>query len=125
LFQSLGFGNLDDKSLKIDNEDRKLSDIEELNRKYDQLLGEVETTDVVKFGLIPEFVGRFHIVVPLHSLSEDHLMKILTETKNSLIAQKEFLLAYDEVKIFLIQTHLKVSFLKDDRYQERKRNCVH
>ena len=58
----------------------------------------METEDVVKFGLIPEFVGRFHIVVPLHCLNEDHLVKILTETKNSLIAQKEFLLAYDEVQ---------------------------
>ncbi|XP_048736610.2 ATP-dependent Clp protease ATP-binding subunit clpX-like, mitochondrial isoform X2 [Ostrea edulis] len=105
--KSLGFGTPEDESILMENEDKKLSDIEQLNVKYDQLLGEVETTDVVKFGLIPEFVGRFHIVVPLHSLSEDHLMKILTETKNSLIAQKEFLLAYDECQLIFTDSGLR------------------
>lgn len=95
--QNFGFGVHNDKAILHEEEERTLSDIEQLNLKYDRLLGQVETEDVVKFGLIPEFVGRFHIVVPLHSLNEDHLVKILTETKNSLIAQKEFLLAYDEV----------------------------
>lgn len=97
VLQNFGFGVHNDKAILHEEEERTLSDIEQLNLKYDRLLGQIETEDVVKFGLIPEFVGRFHIVVPLHSLNEDHLVKILTETKNSLIAQKEFLLAYDEV----------------------------
>ncbi|XP_061172250.1 ATP-dependent Clp protease ATP-binding subunit ClpX-like [Saccostrea echinata] len=105
--KSFGFGNRDDKSILMEEEERKLSDIEQLNLKYDRLLSEVETMDVVKFGLIPEFVGRFHIVVSLHSLNEDHLVKILTETKNSLIAQKEFLLSYDECQLIFTDSALR------------------
>lgn len=105
--KNFGFGVHNDKAILHEEEERTLSDIEQLNLKYDRLLSQVETEDVVKFGLIPEFVGRFHIVVPLHSLNEDHLVKILTETKNSLIAQKEFLLAYDECQLIFTDSALR------------------
>lgn len=100
--QNFGFGVYNDKVILYEEEERILLDIEQLNFKYDRFLGQVETEDVVKFGLIFEFVGRFYIVVFLYSFNEDYLVKILTEIKNFLIVQKEFLLVYDEVWNFFV-----------------------
>ena len=47
--------------------------------------------DLVKFGLIPEFVGRVPVVVSLNALDKDALVKILTEPKNSLVRQYQTL----------------------------------
>ncbi len=55
--------------------------------------------DLVKFGLIPEFVGRLPIVTALEELTEDDLVRILTEPKNSLVKQYAKLLAMDGVEL--------------------------
>lgn len=49
--------------------------------------------------MIPEFVGRFPVVVPLHSLSEKMLVQILTEPKNALVPQFQTLFTMDKVKL--------------------------
>ncbi|PHU05601.1 ATP-dependent Clp protease ATP-binding subunit ClpX [Capsicum chinense] len=46
--------------------------------------GEVESDDLTAYGLIPEFVGRFQVLVSLSSLDEDQLVQVLTEPKNAL-----------------------------------------
>ena len=56
--------------------------------KRDKLLSDVEHKDLVKFGLIPEFVGRFPVLTHLDDLNVDDLCKIMTEPKNSL--EKQF-----------------------------------
>ena len=63
------------------------------------LVREVQPNDLIKFGLIPEFVGRVPIVVGLEPLDEKALVKILTEPKNALTKQFVKLLAYDGVKL--------------------------
>ena len=55
--------------------------------------------DIVKYGMIPEFVGRFPIIAQLNSLGEDDLVKILTEPKNSLVKQYQDMMLLDGVKI--------------------------
>jgi len=65
----------------------------------DALLRLVEAHDLVEFGMIPEFVGRFPVVVPFHSLTEDMLMRILTEPKNALITQYQTLFSMDKVRL--------------------------
>ena len=55
--------------------------------------------DLVKFGLIPEFVGRVPINVSLQGLDRDALIRILTEPKNALIKQYQKLFGYDHVKL--------------------------
>ena len=55
--------------------------------------------DLVKFGLIPEFVGRVPISVSLEGLDEDALVRILTEPKNALIKQYQTLFEMDEVQL--------------------------
>ena len=52
----------------------------------------VEAQDLIEFGMIPEFVGRFPVLVAFHSLTEDMLVKILTEPKNALVPQYQMLL---------------------------------
>ena len=60
---------------------------------------DVRPEDLVKFGLIPEFTGRLPIVTTLEELSEDDLVRILTEPKNALVKQYQKLLAMDGVEL--------------------------
>lgn len=59
----------------------------------------VNTEDLLKFGLIPEFIGRVPIIVSLDALDEDALVRILKEPKNSLIKQYQKLFDLDDVKL--------------------------
>ena len=69
------------------------------NREISELLSEVTPQDLVKFGLIPEFVGRVPINVSLEGLDEKALVRILTEPKNALIKQYQKLFGFDQVKL--------------------------
>ena len=60
-------------------------------------LATVEAQDLIEFGMIPEFVGRFPALVPFHSLTEEMLVRILTEPKNALVPQYQMLLGMDKV----------------------------
>ena len=74
----------------------------DLKDKYDKdktLLSKVETEDLRKFGMIPEFLGRLPIVFTLQGLSEEMLIQILKEPKNAILKQYQKLLAIDEVKL--------------------------
>jgi ATP-dependent Clp protease ATP-binding subunit ClpX len=62
-------------------------------------LKQVETDDLVRFGLIPELVGRLPLMVSLDALDEEALVRILTEPKNALIKQYQALLAIDQVEL--------------------------
>ena len=66
-----------------------------------EIRGQSERTDeeLMKFGLIPEFVGRLPMVVSLNSLDEEALMRILTEPKNALVRQYAKLLSFDNVEL--------------------------
>ena len=59
----------------------------------------VTSEDLRKFGMIPEFLGRLPIVFTLDGLTEDMLVKILTDPKNAIIKQYQKLLELDEVKL--------------------------
>ncbi len=63
----------------------------------DRYLGEVEAGDLIEFGMIPEFVGRFPALVPFHSLNEEMLVRILTEPNNALVPQYQMLFGMDKV----------------------------
>ena len=67
--------------------------------KNDELLAKVEPHDLIKFGLIPEFIGRVPITVSLNELDEKALKKILTEPRNSLIKQYKKLFEIDGIKL--------------------------
>jgi len=63
------------------------------------LLAQIQPQDLLKYGLIPEFVGRMPVVVTLHQLDEEAMMAILTEPKNALCKQYQRLLDMDGVKL--------------------------
>ena len=74
----------------------------DLKDKYDNeenLLKYVTVEDIRKFGMIPEFIGRLPILFSLDALTEDMLVRILTEPKNAIVKQYQKLLSYDEVSL--------------------------
>ncbi len=88
--QVLGFDKNDEKA-EVQASGRHLSS--------DNFLSYCETEDLVKFGIIPELVGRLPVLTYLAPLSRTDLMKILTEPKNSLVKQYKKLLAMDNVDL--------------------------
>lgn len=77
-----------------------------VNIKEENYLDYVETEDLRKFGMIPEFLGRFPIITHTNSLKVEELTKILTEPKNSIIKQYQKLLKADNVKLVFTQEAL-------------------
>ena len=67
--------------------------------RYDELIKALQPADLIKFGLIPEFVGRVPVVVSLDSLDEAALVRILKEPKNAIIKQYQALFGLDEVAL--------------------------
>lgn len=66
-----------------------------------ELLKQLQTEDLLKFGLIPEFVGRIPVMVTLEELDEAALVKILTEPKNALVKQYKELLNMDNAELII------------------------
>lgn len=58
----------------------------------------IEHEDLIQFGILPEFAGRFPIIVPFQNLNEEHLTRILVEPRNSLTAQAKKDFAIDDVR---------------------------
>ena len=69
------------------------------DRDVGELLGQVQQHDLLKFGIIPELIGRLPVVVSLDSLKRDDLVRILTEPKNSMAKQYKALMDYDGVEL--------------------------
>ena len=64
-----------------------------------EILRQMRPEDLMKFGLIPEFVGRLPVTVTLDALDEDALVQILTEPRNALVKQYQKLMELDEVEL--------------------------
>ena len=77
------------------------------NRNLTEVFKEVEPEDLIKFGLIPELVGRMPVVATLGELSEETLVQILTEPKNALVKQYSKLLAMEGVDLEIRPSALK------------------
>ena len=76
-------------------------------RNVGELFKEIQPQDLLKFGIIPELVGRLPVITTLESLDQDQMIKILTEPKNALVKQYEKLLSYDEVDLTFRQEALE------------------
>lgn len=76
------------------------ADVKKTSQKdVGEVLKDILPEDLLKFGLIPEFVGRLPVLVALHSLDEDALVRILTEPQNALVKQYQKLLEMDGVEL--------------------------
>lgn len=78
------------------------------SRNVGEILSEVEAEDLIKFGLIPEFVGRLPVVATLEELSEDALIQILTEPKNALVKQYKKLFEMEDCELEVREDALRV-----------------
>jgi ATP-dependent Clp protease ATP-binding subunit ClpX len=78
-----------------------------LEEKSDEILQNVQPEDLLKYGLIPEFVGRLPVISTLRSLSEEDLVRILTEPKNALVRQYRQFFRYDKVDLTFSEEALK------------------
>ncbi|MFN6059946.1 MAG: ATP-dependent Clp protease ATP-binding subunit ClpX, partial [Burkholderiales bacterium] len=76
-------------------------------RSLTEMFGQVEPEDLIKFGLIPELVGRLPVVTTLSELTEDALVQILTEPKNALVKQYGKLFAMEGVELEIRPSALK------------------
>jgi ATP-dependent Clp protease ATP-binding subunit ClpX len=77
------------------------------DKRVGELLAQVQPEDLLKAGLIPEFVGRLPIIATLHELNEDALVDILTRPKNALLKQYQRLFDMDGVKLTFTEGALK------------------
>ena len=68
-------------------------------RRRENILAHVQPEDLIKFGLIPEFVGRLPVIATLHELDEAALVEILTKPKNAIIKQYQKQFEFDNVKL--------------------------
>ena len=100
-----------DKIIERRTEKRGIGFDSKLQSKKERDLGailkEVQPNDLLKFGIIPELVGRLPVIAPLDSLKREDLVRILTEPKNALVKQYKKLLEYDEVELDFAQGALE------------------
>jgi len=76
-------------------------------RRTGEILREVEPEDLLKFGLIPEFIGRLPVIATLEDLDEVALVQILTEPKNALVKQYQRLFEMEDVRLTITQDALR------------------
>ena len=85
---------LDKKGIGFGSEIRSKKD-----RDVGKILQDVQPHDLLKFGIIPELVGRLPVIAPLNSLTREDLVRILTEPKNALVKQYQKLFSFDDVEL--------------------------
>ncbi|MGW8221579.1 MAG: ATP-dependent Clp protease ATP-binding subunit ClpX [Syntrophobacteria bacterium] len=76
-------------------------------RKLGEILLQVQPEDLIRFGMIPEFVGRLPVVATLHELTENELMQIMLEPKNALVKQYQKLFGMEDVTLRFTEGSLK------------------
>lgn len=77
------------------------------SKKLSELFRQVEAADLVRFGLIPEFIGRLPVIATLEELDEEALMQILTEPKNALTRQYQYLFEMENVDLIFEDSALR------------------
>ncbi|KAI3370675.1 hypothetical protein L3Q82_007237 [Scortum barcoo] len=95
---NLGKGRRAAAAADLANTSGETDTVAEIEEK-DRLLKHVEARDLIEFGMIPEFVGRLPVVVPLHSLDEETLVRILTEPRNAVVPQYQALFSMDKCEL--------------------------
>ncbi len=83
------------------------ADVDKKKMERDELLKHVEPDDLVKFGLIPELIGRLPVVATLKELTEEDLVRVLTEPKNALVKQYKKMLELEGVELEFTEDALR------------------
>jgi ATP-dependent Clp protease ATP-binding subunit ClpX len=104
----LQMGNLQDKMPAVRQDPSLLKEEEFIARTAD-LLKQVTPEDLLRYGLIPEFIGRLPVLVTVHPLGHAALMNILTEPRNAIVKQFQHLFALDGVELVFSQEALSLA----------------
>ncbi|KAL5964761.1 ATP-dependent Clp protease ATP-binding subunit clpX-like mitochondrial [Taenia solium] len=108
--QRIGFGEMEEKQTltpTFSADSIGVEDGDEEMLETDRLLAQVEARDLIEFGIIPEFVGRFPIITAFHALSERMLTRILTEPRNALLLQYKLLFQIDKCTLTVTDDALR------------------
>ncbi|MCA1808872.1 MAG: ATP-dependent Clp protease ATP-binding subunit ClpX, partial [Kiritimatiellia bacterium] len=73
----------------------------------ENIMHQVEPEDLIRYGMIPEFVGRLPVVAALDALDEDDMVRVLTEPRNSMVRQYEKLMAMEQIKLSFTEGALR------------------
>ncbi len=92
-------------------------------KKIGEILRECRPEDLIKFGLIPEFVGRVPVIAALDELEENDLIRILTEPKNALVKQYQKLFELEGVKLSFTDGALKSIAKKGHGEKDRRQGA--
>ncbi|XP_053318416.1 ATP-dependent Clp protease ATP-binding subunit clpX-like, mitochondrial isoform X2 [Spea bombifrons] len=106
IISNMGKGRRAAAAADLANTSTESNAVQDLEEK-DRLLRHVEARDLIEFGMIPEFVGRLPVVVPLHSLDEQTLVRILTEPRNAVVPQYQALFSMDKCELSVTEGALK------------------
>ena len=68
-------------------------------RRLNEIMADVQPEDLIKFGMIPEFIGRLPVIATLDELSEEALVRILTEPRNAIVKQYKKLFEMEGVEL--------------------------
>ncbi|VDK67854.1 unnamed protein product [Litomosoides sigmodontis] len=99
----VGFGS--DRELCYDHLAEK--DGTKISKERDDLLRQVDHTDLIKFGMVPELIGRFPVLVPFTGLTEELLVRIMKEPKRSIVSQAEKQFLLDDIQLCFTDCALK------------------
>ncbi|KAG2176708.1 hypothetical protein INT44_007372 [Umbelopsis vinacea] len=94
-------------SIGFDAPIKSSEDIQNSGENVPHILNDVEPTDLIKYGLIPEFVGRLPVVASVKNLSIRDLIRVLTEPKNSLIRQYQTLFGFNDIGLHFTSSALE------------------
>ena len=83
------------------------SDRASIDGERNALIAQVQSEDLVEYGMIPEFVGRFPVVAPLSSLDAEELVRTLTEPRSALVRQYQSLFALEDCELFFEEAALR------------------
>jgi ATP-dependent Clp protease ATP-binding subunit ClpX len=95
------------RSMGFRTDESKEAAFTESNKRDTQLLAQAEPQDLIKFGLIPEFVGRLPVMGVLNDLDEDALVEILSKPKNAIVKQYQRLFEFENVKLRFTEAALR------------------
>lgn len=105
--KKLGFGAAKHRDAKKAGWDKEREKEKSPNSDRDQFLAKVQPEDLLKFGLIPEFIGRLPLIATLSDLDESALMQILVEPKNALVKQYKRLFEIENVQLRITEGALQ------------------
>lgn len=91
------------------------------DNKINEALHQVEPEDLVKFGIIPELVGRLPVIAVLDDLDEDALVKILSEPKNAILKQYSYMFSLDGIELEITDDAMRAIAKKRLKENRRKR----